>query len=387
MENKTETSQTKKRLSKPRINIPILKKSELKIMFICNGNICCSQMAEFIMKYLVNSEDLSNRVTITSSGCFADPEEIIDPGAVKELHKHQIPFIKKNAVQFDESIGNKYDYIICMAQEQIRTLSKGRRNNKLYLLMDFAGEHRNIFDPIFNGRYSEAYSMIYRGCTALLDHLKKTFANNPVANKSAKKTILNVSVDEDLLLRFEAALMLKHDTIEFVLEKFMNNYTNAAAKILAGSNSKKNFKSPQIRNSQLNNKVENDQNTSNEAAEPINESEVIEQFIKKWASGVNQINYRIIKSYFKAIELNGTATVDSMKELCSNQKEYPGLYIYKNNGFDNHYRQLKTSSVVNGKIKKGKNIDGKIFWEDNQEVKILIDVEPFLEKYKSYFIN
>ena len=74
-----------------------------------------------------------------------------------------------------------------------------------------------------------------------------------------------------------------------------------------------------------------------------------------------------------------------MKALCSDQKEYPGLYIYKNNGFDNHYRQMKTSSAVNGKIRKGKNIDGKIFWEAEQEVKILNDVVPFLDKYKSYF--
>ena len=249
--------------------------------------------------------------------------------------------------------------------------------------MDFAGEHRNIFDPIFNGKYSEAYSLIYRGCNALLDHLNKVFADSMNANSSAKKTLLSISVDEDLLLRFEAALMLKHDTVDLAIEKFMDNYTSDAAEILTGNNTTKAHKSN--RNHKKSDvKVEVKQNTT---VEPLNETEIIEQFIKKWASGISQINHRIVKSYFKSIELNGKATFDSMKELCSNQKEYPGLYIYKNGGFENHYRQMKTSSVVNGKIKKGKSIDGKIFWESNQEVNILTEVEPFLEKYKSYFIK
>ena len=340
-------------------------------------------MAEFVMKYLVNSAGLSKLVTINSSGCFADPEEMMDQGAVKELHRHQIPFIKKNAVQFDESSITKYDYIICMAQEQIRTISKGRRGSNIYLLMDFADEHRDIFDPIFNRKYSEAYSLIYKGCTALLEHLHKVFANSKNLNNPPKKTLLSVAVDEGLLLRFEAALMLKHDTIDLAIEKLMDKYTSEAADILTGNRSAKKAKAPRVnRNVKSDAKRELKQNT---ADEPINTSEIIEQFIKKCASGISQINHRIVKAYFKSVELNGKATFDSMKELCSNQKEYPGLYIYKNGGFENHYRQMKTSSVDNGKIKKGKNIDGKIFWETNQEVKILAEVEPFLEKYKSYF--
>lgn len=385
MEKNTETIPIKKKISKPKINIPIISKSEVKILFVCNGNICCSPMAEFIMKYLVNSAGLSNRVTINSSGCFADPEEMMDQGAVKELHRHQIPFIKKNAIQFDASTCDKYDYIICMAHEQIRTLSKGRQIKNIYLLMDFAGEHRNIFDPIFNGKYSEAYSIIYKGCTALLEHLNKIFANSKNANIATKKTTFSVSVNEDLLLRFEAALMLKHETIDIAIEKFMDNYTSKAAEILTGNNLTKKVKVPQAnQKSKSDTKSELKQNIANES---LNDTEIIERFIKKWAAGISQINHRIVKAYFKSIELNGKATFDSMKELCSNQKEYPGLYIYKNGGFENHYRQMKTSSVFNGKIKKGKgkNIDGKIFWEDNQEVKILTEVEPFLGKYRSYF--
>ena len=381
MERITETQQTRKKSPKSQINIPIVPKSEVKIMFICKKNTCCSPMAEFVMKYLVNSAGLSNRVTINSSGCLADPEETMTQGTVKELHRHQIPFIKKNAVQFDESICNNYDYIICMTQENIRDLKIDRRRSKVYLLLDFAGEHRNIFAPTHSGRYSEVYSLIYKGCTALLEHLQKVFANSFDVKNPAEKTILSVHVDEDLLLRFESALMLKNDTIDIAIERFMDNYANEAAKILAGNKSAMKGKTSQSSR----NRTENKRSVAKTESEPVNEAEVIEQFVKRWAAGVNQINQRIVKAYFKDIELNGKATVETMKELCNNQKEYPGLYIYKDNGFDNHYRQMKTGSAVNGKLKRGKNIDGKIFWEAEEEVKILTDVMPFVEKYKSYF--
>ena len=385
MENKTETLQTRNKISKSQINIPMISKSEVKIMFVCKKNTGCSPMAEFIMKYLVNSEGLSDKVTITSAGCFTDPEEFMSPAVVKELHKHQIPFIKKNAVQFDESNIDKYDYIVCMANEQIRTLLKGRRNNKFLLLMDFAGEHRSIYDPFYNSKYSEVYSTIYKGCTALLDHLKKIFAQNTNATKSVKKTILTIPVNEDLLLSFESALMLKHESIDAALEKFMDKYTAEASKTFtgrsSGRSSTRTVKYPRM----IRNRPAVAEQKSSEDKSSLSEEEIIEKFVRKMASGASQINQRIVKAYYKSIELTGKATFESMKELCTNQKKYPGLYIYKNNGFDNHYKQMKTNSSIDGKIKDGKNVDGKVFWESNQEVKILSAVEPFLEKYKTYF--
>ena len=377
-EKKTRTLQAEKKSPKSIINIPIIEKAEIKVMFVCAENTCLSPMAEFVMKYLVNSAGLSARITINSAGCFADSEEVMSQGAVKELHKHQIPFIKKNAIQFSDADYDKYDYIICMAQDQIRQLSKGRRGIHFYLLMDFAGDHRNIYDPLSSGKYAEVYSIIYRGCTALLEHLQKCFAKSSNTGVVSKKTIFTMPIDEDLLKRFEASLILKDEMVDVVIAKFMESYISEAAKILTGKNSTRHIKAIHQ------NKTEQGKPNITDSVE--NEQDIIEKFIKKCASGISQINQRIIKAYFKSIAIDGKATLDGMKNLCSNQKEYPGLYIYKNNGFDNHYKQMKTNSAINGKMKKGKSIDGKVFWENGQEVKILAEVEPFIEKYKSYFM-
>ena len=46
------------------INVPIISKSKIKIMFVSSRNICRSAMAEFVMKYLINSAGLSEKVLI-----------------------------------------------------------------------------------------------------------------------------------------------------------------------------------------------------------------------------------------------------------------------------------------------------------------------------------
>ena len=89
--------------------------------------------------------------------------------------------------------------------------------------------------------------------------------------------------------------------------------------------------------------------------------------------------------YLKLLDLDGKVTQDKLKAICSNKKDYPELFIYKSNGFDNYYRQMKVNGVQDGHVKFGQNIEGKIFFEDGDEVKILSEIAPSLERYKSYF--
>ena len=357
------------------VNIPLVSKSKINILFVSSLNICRSLMAEFIMKYLINCQGFSNRVSISSSGINVDPEMSMNQGTIRELNRHQIPFIKKNAVKFEQSDFENYDYIICMSHDQIRYLSKNGRHNNLYLLLNFEGLQRNINNPLPNGSYPFTYSIIYKGCEAILSHLKKCLIDDVNSYNNSKpltKTNLSVQINEELFKRFESALVLTRDNLDTAVEKSMNYYISEAAKILIGTkNTNKDNKNSQ---------------TQNEVISNEEKAGVIENFIKKWAKGIGQINQIIIKSYFKAIELYGKASPDQMKILCNDKNQYPSLYIYKPNGFENYYRQMKSALVKDGHIKNGKSIDGKVFWEDEGEVKILSEVEPVLNKYKSYFI-
>ena len=62
-----------------------------KILFVCHGNICRSPMAEFVMKYLVEKERLTDQFMIESAA--TSTEEIgnpVYPPARRKLAEHGI---------------------------------------------------------------------------------------------------------------------------------------------------------------------------------------------------------------------------------------------------------------------------------------------------------
>ncbi|MBQ7578757.1 MAG: low molecular weight phosphotyrosine protein phosphatase [Synergistaceae bacterium] len=148
----------------------------IKILFVCHGNICRSPMAEFIMKYLVKESGNEEKFFIESAATTND--EIgndIYPNAKSELKKNSIPFERRQARKIKRSDYSKWDYIICMDNENlddILYIMGGDEDNKVKLLLDFTGEHKEVSDPWYTRNFALAYSEIYRGCKALLKHLE-----------------------------------------------------------------------------------------------------------------------------------------------------------------------------------------------------------------------
>lgn len=142
------------------------------ITFVCHGNICRSPMAEFIMKYLVQQAGLSKQFSITSVA--ATTEEIghdMYPPAKRILAKKRIPFTPRKARLFTDADYEKSDYIVCMDTENLEDLAyltHGDRSKKVSLLLDWAGEHREVADPWYTGDFERTYQDVLLGCRALL---------------------------------------------------------------------------------------------------------------------------------------------------------------------------------------------------------------------------
>lgn len=151
-----------------------------RIMFVCHGNICRSPMAEFIFKYLVSEEGVSDTFFIASSA--TSTEEIwngignpIYPPAKYELRRRGIPFTDRRAVQLKKSDYGKYDLFIGMDSANIRNMRNifgDDRDGKIKKLMEFTARGGDVADPWYSGNFSLAYEDIYEGCRALLDSLK-----------------------------------------------------------------------------------------------------------------------------------------------------------------------------------------------------------------------
>ena len=149
----------------------------IKILFVCHGNICRSPMAEFLMKDLVEKVGMANQFYIASA---ATSTEVIGNdvhhGTKKKLSEVGISTMGKTAVQITKSDFDEYDYIIGMDQYNLVNIKRviGEANEeKLYSLLDFTDNPRDIADPWYTGNFDETYDDIYEGCEALLEYLIK----------------------------------------------------------------------------------------------------------------------------------------------------------------------------------------------------------------------
>lgn len=154
----------------------------IKILFICHGNICRSPMAEFVMKDLVKKENLNDNFFIASAA--TSTEEIGNPvhyGTKNKLKEVNISVDGKVAVQLTKSDYDKYDYLIAMDNYNLKNISKIIKNdpeNKISLLLDFTNDKRDIADPWYTGNFDKTYDDILKGCTSLLNFIKKNDLNH-----------------------------------------------------------------------------------------------------------------------------------------------------------------------------------------------------------------
>ena len=151
----------------------------IKILFVCHGNICRSPMAEFIMKDLVSRAGLADNFYIASAATSTEEiwngvGNLVYPPAKAKLAEHGIDCSGKRAVQLTRADYGKYDYLIGMDSANIRNMNRmlgGDPEKKVYKLLSFAGQDRDISDPWYTGDFEATYRDVMEGCTALLKYL------------------------------------------------------------------------------------------------------------------------------------------------------------------------------------------------------------------------
>lgn len=148
----------------------------IKVMFVCLGNICRSPMAEFVLKDIVKKQGLGKNFYIKSSA--TSNEEIgndIHYGTRNKLIQKGIPFEKRKATRLIPEDYNKYDYIIGMEESNIRNIKRIVGNDiehKIYRLLDYSDNPRDIADPWYTGNFEITYNDIVEGCNAFIKYLE-----------------------------------------------------------------------------------------------------------------------------------------------------------------------------------------------------------------------
>ena len=137
-----------------------------KICFVCHGNICRSPMAEYVLKDKVKKLGLDYLVVSRATSS----EEIgndMHYGTRRILEKYNIPYSKHSATKLVSSDYDKYDYFICMDENNMRNIKYiFSDTDKVFKLLD-----KDVRDPWYTGNFDETYEDICVGVDKIISRL------------------------------------------------------------------------------------------------------------------------------------------------------------------------------------------------------------------------
>ena len=127
------------------------------------------------MKDLIAKAGLAEKIIVESSGCHASVGTPIHSKTCRELAKNNIPHDKRTAKKFTPDTYKNFDYIIGMDEYNvmdIKRISGGDPDKKIFLMMSFAGMNRDVDDPYYTENYETIYKDISLACKKLLEVIR-----------------------------------------------------------------------------------------------------------------------------------------------------------------------------------------------------------------------
>ena len=141
------------------------EKDQIRILFICSGNIMRSAYAEMIFEKMLKDKFGDTKI-ISESGAviyvndsiaYQTKKILLEQGVSKERIKQ---FHPRHINYYREAFDNA-DLILVMTHEHLHKLNAENLKDKTFMLTDFAfNEKRDIADPFFAGNIQNSFDQV-----------------------------------------------------------------------------------------------------------------------------------------------------------------------------------------------------------------------------------
>lgn len=154
---------------------------QIRVLFVCMGNICRSPAAEGILKHLAKSEPIVE-VLVESCG-IGDWHVGQGPdGRILEATKARGIALTSIAKQFQRGFFDQFDYILAADNEVLKYLFQfaktTEQKSKIFLMTEFSSLYRGqeIPDPYYggDGAFELVLDMLEDSCKGLLSKVRST---------------------------------------------------------------------------------------------------------------------------------------------------------------------------------------------------------------------
>ena len=128
-------------------------KTVIKVMFVCTGNICRSEMSEAMLKKMLEDKKIED-IEVCSCGTNAENGDRSTYNAIYTMKKYNIDLSKHMATNMLNSNIKNMDLILCATMSHKRTVLEWypELNGKVFTMKEYAeldnqGRDMDISDP------------------------------------------------------------------------------------------------------------------------------------------------------------------------------------------------------------------------------------------------
>jgi protein-tyrosine phosphatase len=131
--------------------------SQIKVLFVCMGNICRSPTAEGVFRKVIADKGTEDRFLVDSAGTHAyHVGEPADSRAQQTAKRRGVDLSKIRARKVERSDFEYFDYVLAMDADNYRMLiatSPIEHHHKISLFLDYASQRseQDVPDPYYGG--------------------------------------------------------------------------------------------------------------------------------------------------------------------------------------------------------------------------------------------